>query len=73
MASFNAIVQQAAASDRAFYEERGVLLHNLEVLTLTLTPTPALTLARTLALTLARTLALTRTLPGARCATRTCA
>ena len=31
MASFNAIVQQAAASDRAFYEERGVVLHNLEV------------------------------------------
>ena len=31
MASFNAIVQQAAASDRTFYEERGVVLHNLEV------------------------------------------
>ena len=31
MASFNSIVQQAAATDRAFYEERGVVLHNLEV------------------------------------------
>ena len=31
MASFNAIVQQAAATDKAFYEERGVVLHNLEV------------------------------------------
>jgi len=31
MASFNAIVQQAAATDKAFYEARGVVLHNLEV------------------------------------------
>ena len=31
MASFNAIVQQAAATDKAFYEERGVSVHNLEV------------------------------------------
>merc|ERR1712167_22641 len=32
MASFNAIVQQAAATDKAFYDERGVVVHNLEVL-----------------------------------------
>merc|ERR1712167_443721 len=31
MASFNEIVQQAAATDKAFYDERGVMLHNLEV------------------------------------------
>jgi hypothetical protein len=31
MASFNAIVQQAAATDKAFYDERGVVVHNLEV------------------------------------------
>merc|ERR1712100_308339 len=31
MASFNEIVQQAGAMDKAFYEERGVVLHNLEV------------------------------------------
>merc|ERR1711998_825587 len=31
MASFNAIVQQAAATGKAFYEARGVVLHNLEV------------------------------------------
>merc|ERR1712167_225991 len=31
MASFNAIVQQAAATDKTFYEERGVSVHNLEV------------------------------------------
>merc|ERR1719399_363612 len=31
MASFNSIVIKAAATDRAFYEERGVVLHNLEV------------------------------------------
>merc|ERR1711998_441179 len=31
MASFNAIVNQAAATDKAFYDERGVMLHNLEV------------------------------------------
>merc|ERR550537_130354 len=31
MASFNAIVQQASETDKAFYEERGVVLHNLEV------------------------------------------
>merc|ERR1712167_475983 len=31
MASFNEIVQQAAATDKAFYEERGVSVHNLEV------------------------------------------
>jgi len=31
MASFNAIVQQAAATDKPFYDERGVVLHNLEV------------------------------------------
>ena len=31
MASFNKIVLQAAAMDKAFYEERGVVLHNLEV------------------------------------------
>ena len=31
MASFNEIVLKAAATDRAFYEERGVVLHNLEV------------------------------------------
>merc|ERR1719240_305516 len=32
MASFNAIVQQAAATDKAFYDERGVVVHKLEVL-----------------------------------------
>ena len=31
MASFNTIVAEAAATDPAFYEERGVVLHNLEV------------------------------------------
>merc|ERR1711939_964586 len=31
MGSFNAIVQKAAATDKAFYEERGVSVHNLEV------------------------------------------
>merc|ERR1719230_1013206 len=31
MASFNAIVQQAAATDKAFYDERGVVVHSLEV------------------------------------------
>merc|ERR1719375_2971815 len=31
MASFNTIVQQAAAMGKAFYDERGVVLHNLEV------------------------------------------
>jgi len=31
MASFNAIVQKAAATDKAFYDERGVIVHNLEV------------------------------------------
>merc|ERR1712094_156704 len=31
MASFNTIVQQAAAMDKAFYDERGVMVHNLEV------------------------------------------
>merc|ERR1712167_131192 len=31
MASFNTIVQQAAATDKAFYDARGVVLHNLEV------------------------------------------
>merc|ERR1719271_1114415 len=31
MASFNSIVQQAAAMDKAFYDERGVQVHNLEV------------------------------------------
>merc|ERR1719164_399093 len=31
MASFNSIVQQAAAMDKAFYDERGVVVHNLEV------------------------------------------
>merc|ERR1711939_933083 len=31
MGSFNAIVQQAAATDKAFYDARGVVLHNLEV------------------------------------------
>jgi len=31
MASFNAIVQQAAAMDKAFYDERGVVVHSLEV------------------------------------------
>merc|ERR1712167_322746 len=30
-ASFNSIVIKAAATDSAFYEERGVVLHNLEV------------------------------------------
>jgi len=31
MASFNTIVSRAAATDSAFYEERGVKLHSLEV------------------------------------------
>merc|ERR1711988_997830 len=31
MGSFNAIVQQAAAMDKAFYDERGVVVHSLEV------------------------------------------
>merc|ERR1711924_475594 len=31
MASFNAIVHEAAATDKAFYDERGVVLHSLEV------------------------------------------
>merc|ERR1719440_776761 len=31
MQSFNTIVQQAAATDKAFYDARGVVLHNLEV------------------------------------------
>merc|ERR1719263_328044 len=31
MASFNAIVQRAGATDKAFYDERGVAVHNLEV------------------------------------------
>merc|ERR1719378_551896 len=31
MASFNAIVAKAAATDAAFYEQRGVRLHSLEV------------------------------------------
>merc|ERR1719504_382227 len=31
MASFNSIILKAAAMDHAFYEERGVVLHNLEV------------------------------------------
>ena len=31
MASFNEIVQKAGAMDKAFYDERGVVLHNLEV------------------------------------------
>merc|ERR1712196_646156 len=31
MASFNSIVKQAAATDKAFYDERGVVVHNLEV------------------------------------------
>merc|ERR1719247_2079474 len=31
MSSFNAIVQQAAATDKAFYDARGVVVHNLEV------------------------------------------
>ena len=31
MASFNAIVSRAAATDAAFYEQRGVRLHGLEV------------------------------------------
>merc|ERR1719240_1042799 len=31
MASFNGIVQHAASTDKAFYDERGVVLHNLEV------------------------------------------
>merc|ERR1711998_754388 len=31
MASFNEIVQKAGATDKAFYDERGVVLHNLEV------------------------------------------
>merc|ERR1712224_881625 len=31
MASFNEIVQRAAATDKAFYDERGVVVHNLEV------------------------------------------
>ena len=31
MSSFNALVVKAAETDKAFYEERGVVLHNLEV------------------------------------------
>merc|ERR1711998_723665 len=31
MSSFNSIVHNAAATDAAFYEERGVVLHSLEV------------------------------------------
>ena len=31
MESFNEIVQRAAATDKAFYDERGVVVHNLEV------------------------------------------
>merc|ERR1719155_61112 len=31
MTSFNSLVQQAAAMDKAFYDERGVVLHSLEV------------------------------------------
>merc|ERR1719310_1525307 len=31
MSSFNALVVKAAETDNAFYEERGVVLHNLEV------------------------------------------
>merc|ERR1719440_2264954 len=31
MSSFNDLVQQAGATDKAFYDERGVVLHNLEV------------------------------------------
>ena len=31
MQSFNAIVQEAAATDKAFYDERGVVVHSLEV------------------------------------------
>merc|ERR1719197_987536 len=31
MASFSEIVQKAAATDKAFYEAHGVVLHNLEV------------------------------------------
>ena len=31
MASFNTIVQQAAATDKAFYDARGVVVHSLEV------------------------------------------
>merc|ERR1719230_1129889 len=31
MSSFNSIVAEAAATDPAFYEERGVVLHSLEV------------------------------------------
>merc|ERR1719263_1503460 len=31
MASFNAIVQRAGATDKACYDDRGVAVHNLEV------------------------------------------
>merc|ERR1711998_268184 len=31
MATWDGIVQEAAATDKAFYEERGVAVHNLEV------------------------------------------